>query len=54
MFEDDRSYYRHRSAAEIERARQATQLCAARAHQELAKAYLDKLASIERLEEPST
>jgi hypothetical protein len=47
MFEDDRSYYQHRAEVEIERAQQATQPCAVKAHYQLAEAYLDKLASIE-------
>ena len=53
MFEDDRSYYQHRTATEIERARQATQPCAAKVHYALAEAYLDKLASL-KLAEPAS
>ncbi|WP_419826314.1 hypothetical protein [Sphingomonas sp.] len=47
MFKDDRSYLQHRAEMEIVRAQQATQPCAATAHRELAKAYLDRLASLD-------
>lgn len=47
MPQDERAYFQHRLASEVERARRATQPCAALAHLELAKAYRDKLASLE-------
>jgi hypothetical protein len=44
VFEDDRSYYRHRAELETERARSATVPTVRRVHQQLAEAYLGKLA----------
>jgi hypothetical protein len=47
MFEDDRSYYQHRAAVEVERARMATIPHVQQAHYKLAAAYRSRLASDE-------
>ena len=44
MFQTDKSYFEHRAAQEVERAQRATVAAAARAHHELAEAYLDRAA----------
>jgi hypothetical protein len=46
MFEDDRSYYQHRAEVELECAQKATVPEVARAHHQLAEAYLERLASV--------
>lgn len=48
MPRDDRSYFERRVAAEIERAQQAALPSVVKAHYQLAEAYLDKLASLEK------
>jgi hypothetical protein len=45
MFEDDLVYYRRRAEAELEQAQRATKPQVARAHFDLAKAYLGRIAS---------
>ena len=42
MTDTDRDYFRQRAAAELEQAKRATRAEAARAHRELATAYLDR------------
>ena len=48
MFDDDRTYYQHRAEAEIQRAQRATEPCAVKAHYELAEAYLERVATLQR------
>ncbi len=50
MVEDDRTYYQRRAEAELERAQQATEPGAVKAHYQLAEAYLGRLASLETSE----
>lgn len=52
MLQDDRSYFQHRAEVEIERAQQATLPSVVQAHHQLAKAYLEKLASFGSADEP--
>ena len=44
MAEDDRAYYQRRAEVEVALAEQSKVPIAGRAHFELAKAYLDRLA----------
>lgn len=46
MLGDDKSYFQHRAEVEMEHARQSALPCAAKAHHQLAKAYLERLASL--------
>ena len=50
MIEDDRAYYRRRVEVELDRAQTATVRSVARAHSQLAEAYLGKLEAENRLE----
>ncbi len=45
MLENDRNYFHLRADAELKRARSATHPKAADAHQQLAKAYLQRVAA---------
>jgi hypothetical protein len=47
MSKDDRSYYQHRAAVEVERARMATVPHVQQVHSRLAAAYRSRLASDE-------
>ena len=47
MFEDDRTYYRHRAEVEIAQAQRAAMPRAAKSHYQLAEAYLDKLRALD-------
>jgi hypothetical protein len=46
---DDKSYFRHRAQTEIEHAQRATKAAVVEVHNQLAQAYLQKLATLEQL-----
>ena len=46
MFNDDDAYFRQRAESELDHARQASSEQVVKIHQQFAKAYLDRAASI--------